>query len=178
MGVYHGKNPTREFGNPGHRDRIDAAARPPPIHLRNDECVRRRSSLGISATPVAAAEASGRGSGSVTIVEFSDVGKLTGKATVPRVVKSDAEWKQQLSPISYQVARHAGTERAYTGGWPSRGAGDHAETELLGWPSRLALSAARRVNDSVPGVAGRVPETRPDGVSVSPEGSGPTADQV
>jgi peptide-methionine (R)-S-oxide reductase len=53
--------------------------------------------------------------GSVTIVQFSALGKPTGKATVARVIKSDAEWRQQLSPISYQVARQAGTERPYTG---------------------------------------------------------------
>jgi peptide-methionine (R)-S-oxide reductase len=51
----------------------------------------------------------------VTIVEFAANGKKTGKVTVPRIVKTDAEWKQQLSPISYQVTRQAGTERAYTG---------------------------------------------------------------
>jgi peptide-methionine (R)-S-oxide reductase len=51
----------------------------------------------------------------VTIVEFAANGQKTGKVTVPRIVKSDAEWKQQLSAISYQVTRHAGTERAYTG---------------------------------------------------------------
>jgi peptide-methionine (R)-S-oxide reductase len=64
-----------------------------------------------------AVEASGRGgsSGYVTIVQFSDLGRPTGKASVPRVAKSDAEWKQQLSPASYQVTRHAATERAYTG---------------------------------------------------------------
>jgi peptide-methionine (R)-S-oxide reductase len=67
--------------------------------------------------PLPAVEASGSGtsSASVTIVQFSDLGKPTGKATVPRVVKSDADWKQQLSPVSYQVTRHAGTERPYTG---------------------------------------------------------------
>ena len=64
--------------------------------------------------PVTAVEAVGS-SDSVTIVQFSAIGKPTGKATVPRVVKTDAEWKQQLSPISYQVTRHAGTERPYTG---------------------------------------------------------------
>lgn len=51
----------------------------------------------------------------VTIVEFAANGKKTGKVTVPRIVKTDAEWRQQLSPISYAVARQAGTEQAYTG---------------------------------------------------------------
>ncbi len=53
--------------------------------------------------------------GSVTIVEFDANGHKTGKVTVPRVIKTDAEWRHQLSPISYEVTRHAGTERAYTG---------------------------------------------------------------
>jgi peptide-methionine (R)-S-oxide reductase len=38
-----------------------------------------------------------------------------GKETVPHIVKPDAEWKRQLSAISYEVARQAGTERPYTG---------------------------------------------------------------
>jgi peptide-methionine (R)-S-oxide reductase len=65
----------------------------------------------------AAAASGGVGTtpGTVTIVQFSDAGKPTGKITVPRVVKSDAEWKQKLSPISFDVTRHAGTERPYTG---------------------------------------------------------------
>jgi peptide-methionine (R)-S-oxide reductase len=53
--------------------------------------------------------------GPVTIIRFDDSGKSLGKATVQRVVKTDAEWKAQLSPISYEVARHEGTERAYSG---------------------------------------------------------------
>ena len=51
----------------------------------------------------------------VTIVEFAPNGKKTGKVTVPHIAKTDAEWKQQLSPVSFDVTRLAGTERAYTG---------------------------------------------------------------
>jgi peptide-methionine (R)-S-oxide reductase len=67
--------------------------------------------------PAIASAASGKTTtpGMVTIVQFGANGKKTGKAVVPKVVKSDAEWQQLLSPISYAVARQAGTERAYTG---------------------------------------------------------------
>ena len=42
-------------------------------------------------------------SGDVTIIEFSEAGKPTGKAAIPKLVRPDAEWKQKLTPVSYDV---------------------------------------------------------------------------
>ena len=53
--------------------------------------------------------------GKVAIVEFGNDGRRLRAATVAKVVKTDAQWKRQLSPLAYQVTRHEGTERAYTG---------------------------------------------------------------
>jgi peptide-methionine (R)-S-oxide reductase len=51
----------------------------------------------------------------VTIDEFSPDGKSLGRKQVPKIVKSDAEWRQQLPRDSYEVTRRAGTETAFTG---------------------------------------------------------------
>lgn len=43
-----------------------------------------------------------------------------------RVVKSEAEWRAQLSPLQYHVTREHGTERAFTGEtWDSKTPGTY-----------------------------------------------------
>ncbi len=45
----------------------------------------------------------------------SDTTKHKGKGMNEKIVKSDEEWKKELSPEEYKILREKGTERAFTG---------------------------------------------------------------
>jgi peptide-methionine (R)-S-oxide reductase len=89
--------------------------------------MQRRTFLAVSATAVGAmALVSIRTPGIVaaavenepeetTIVEFSDDGKKLRNIRVPKVVKTQAEWKKLLSPNAFDITRNADTEMAFTG---------------------------------------------------------------
>ena len=55
--------------------------------------------------------------GEVTIAEFSDAGAPTGTMRVRKIVKSEAEWRRQLSANAFDITRRADTEMAYTGSY-------------------------------------------------------------
>jgi peptide-methionine (R)-S-oxide reductase len=80
-----------------------------------------------------------------------------------KIVKSDAEWQQQLSPEQFQVARKKGTERAFTGEyWNTHEKGvyrcvccgaelfksDHKFDSGTGWPSFWQPAAQDNVKAS------------------------------
>jgi peptide-methionine (R)-S-oxide reductase len=51
----------------------------------------------------------------VTIVEFSDAGVKLKTERVPKIVKTEDEWRKQLSPLAFKVTRHGDTEFAFSG---------------------------------------------------------------
>jgi peptide-methionine (R)-S-oxide reductase len=86
----------------------------------------------------------------VSIESFSAAGVSLGIARVPKLVKSDAQWRQQLPALAYTVTRRQGTEVAFTGAtWNEHASGLYrcicCDTALFdsrtkfdsgtGWPS-------------------------------------------
>lgn len=145
--------------------------------------VRRRAFLGISVSAIAGAAllslrqprlivaAAPKGDpGQVTIVQFSDAGQRLQKVRVPKVIKTEDEWRKQLSPGQFDITRHADTEIAFTGKyWNLHDKGLYrciccdsalfsSETKFesgTGWPSfwqPIAAENVRTTNDTSDGM--------------------------
>lgn len=99
----------------------------------------------------------------VKIVQFSDAGQREEVVTMPVIVKTDEEWKQQLSPIAFEITRRAGTERPYSGqNWDQHDKGLYrcicCDTALFnsdtkfesgtGWPSFWQPIAKENVHET------------------------------
>jgi peptide-methionine (R)-S-oxide reductase len=108
-------------------------------------------------------EAKGSVPREVKIVQFSDTGQRQAISTLPPVVKTDAEWKQQLPSDVFEVTRHAATERPYSGEyWKNHDKGLYrciccgtalfsSETKFesgTGWPSFWQPIAKENVRES------------------------------
>ncbi|HLW83582.1 MAG TPA: peptide-methionine (R)-S-oxide reductase MsrB [Candidatus Sulfotelmatobacter sp.] len=98
----------------------------------------------------------------VTIVLFSDSGQRLKTARVAKIVKTEAEWRKQLSSNAFDIARRADTEIAFSGKyWNLHDQGlfrciccDNAlfssETKFdsgTGWPSFWAPLAPENVTE-------------------------------
>jgi peptide-methionine (R)-S-oxide reductase len=114
----------------------------------------------------AAAESVGGGVQKVSIVEFTSNGERKGVVIVDKVSKSDKEWKAELAPEQFRVAREEGTERAFQNEyWNNHDEGIYrcvccgtalfsSDTKFesgTGWPSFYAPLASENVGTKTDG---------------------------
>ena len=101
--------------------------------------------------------------------EVADHEHVSTEATEDKMVKSEEEWRAQLSPLEYHVAREAGTERAFTGRyWNTKTVGTYkcicCDTPLFrsdskfesgcGWPSFFEPMEGAKLNEILDGSFG------------------------
>ena len=107
----------------------------------------------------------------VSIVQFSDAGARGEVAKLAKVVKPEAEWRRQLTAISFEVTRHEATERPFTGStWNNHEKGLYrcvcCDTALFnsstkfesgtGWPSFWQPLDPRNIVEAVDTSAGMI----------------------
>jgi peptide-methionine (R)-S-oxide reductase len=100
----------------------------------------------------------------VKIVEFDSSGHSTGTVEVEKIVKKDSEWRKQLTEEQFDVTRHEGTERPFTGKYAkNHDAGIYrciccatalfnSDTKFesgTGWPSFWAPIAKENVREKI-----------------------------
>lgn len=120
---------------------------------------RRGFAMGLGLLPVVMRA----GAGQVRIHYFDSSGKPTGALQVEKIVKTEAQWREQLTSAQFEVTRRRGTERAFTGKYANtKDAGVyqcvccftplfHSSTKYdsgTGWPSFYAPIAAENVSTS------------------------------
>jgi peptide-methionine (R)-S-oxide reductase len=119
--------------------------------------------LGTAAAGIIGSKAWASTDSAVTIENFSPAGKSLGIARAQKIVKSEAEWRKQLSPDAFEITRHAGTEPPFTGKyWNNHADGLYrcicCDTALFdsrtkfesgtGWPSFYKPISRRNVAES------------------------------
>jgi peptide-methionine (R)-S-oxide reductase len=72
---------------------------------------------------IAATQSAPASSTDVSIENFSAAGKSEGIVRVAKLNKTEAQWRAQLSALSFRVTRQEGTEAPYSGEY----AGNHAD---------------------------------------------------
>ncbi len=124
--------------------------------------VPRRAFLWLPFGAAAALSTGALASARVRLVIFSDSGARQNTMEVDKVQKTDEEWRAQLSPEEYAVARKRGTERAFTGKyWNNHEPGlyrciccgnalfrsDEKFDSGTGWPSFWAPAAKENIRE-------------------------------
>ena len=100
----------------------------------------------------------------VTIVEVGSDGRITGRMRVQKLILSEAEWRERLTPLGFAVTRTKATELAFTGKYDKHSepgvyrcaacntALFHSSAKFdsrTGWPSFNAPIAAENVYTQV-----------------------------